>query len=141
MRHLGEGRHGGPLAVAADLGAVARHQLQEITLHTNDAQITLGDLFDPQPLPDEAALDGVDAFLSTCCATTPLGRKSPPGVCRLRPVRPHPLDSLRLDGDHGRFELLRAWDPVYPNGVAAVHTVRSATATGTSVAFGEALAA
>ena len=46
-------------------GAVARHQLQEVMVHTYDAQITLGA---PQPLPDEAALDGVDEFLSTCCA-------------------------------------------------------------------------
>lgn len=48
-------------------GAVARHQLHEIALHTYDAQITLGA---PQPLPDEVALDGVDEFLATCCATT-----------------------------------------------------------------------
>ena len=46
-------------------GAVAWHQLQEVAVHTYDAQITLGA---PQPLPDEAALDGVDEFLSTCCA-------------------------------------------------------------------------
>ncbi|MGH3193308.1 MAG: hypothetical protein ACRDPY_40365, partial [Streptosporangiaceae bacterium] len=50
-----------------DSGAVARHQLQEVTVHTYDAQITLGA---PQPLPDEAALDGVEEFLSTCCAWT-----------------------------------------------------------------------
>lgn len=36
-------------------------------MHTYDAQITVGA---PQPLPDEVALDGVDEFLSTCCATT-----------------------------------------------------------------------
>jgi uncharacterized protein (TIGR03083 family) len=48
-------------------GAVARHQVQEATVHTYDAQITVGA---PQPLPDEAALDGVDEFLSTCCAGT-----------------------------------------------------------------------
>jgi uncharacterized protein (TIGR03083 family) len=48
-------------------GAVARHQLQEIAVHTYDAQITIGA---PQRLPDEAALDGVDEFLSTCCAGT-----------------------------------------------------------------------
>ncbi|HEU5471278.1 MAG TPA: maleylpyruvate isomerase family mycothiol-dependent enzyme [Actinophytocola sp.] len=48
-------------------GAVARHQLQEVAVHTYDAQITLGA---PQPLPDEVALDGVDEFLSTCCAGT-----------------------------------------------------------------------
>jgi uncharacterized protein (TIGR03083 family) len=48
-------------------GAVARHQLQEVALHTYDAQISLGS---PQPLPEEVALDGVDEFLSTSCAGT-----------------------------------------------------------------------
>nr|WP_205615280.1 maleylpyruvate isomerase family mycothiol-dependent enzyme [Streptomyces harenosi] len=48
-------------------GAAARHQLQEIAVHTYDAQITAGAR---QPLPEEVALDGVDEFLSTCCATT-----------------------------------------------------------------------
>ena len=48
-------------------GAVARHQLQEVAVHTYDAQLTVGA---PQPLPDEVALDGVEEFLFTCCATT-----------------------------------------------------------------------
>ncbi|MGY0459696.1 maleylpyruvate isomerase N-terminal domain-containing protein [Kitasatospora sp. cg17-2] len=48
-------------------GAVARHQLQEITLHTYDAQLVAGTA---QPLPTEVALDGVEEFLVTCCATT-----------------------------------------------------------------------
>ncbi|MFD9561843.1 maleylpyruvate isomerase N-terminal domain-containing protein [Streptomyces sp. NPDC059994] len=48
-------------------GAVARHQLQEIAVHTYDAQLALGAA---QPLPDEVALDGVEVFLSTCVATT-----------------------------------------------------------------------
>lgn len=48
-------------------GAVARHQLQELAVHTYDAQLTVGD---PQPLPEEIALDGVDEFLHTCVATT-----------------------------------------------------------------------
>jgi uncharacterized protein (TIGR03083 family) len=48
-------------------GAVARHQLQHVTVHTYDAQITRGAA---QPLPAEVALDGVDEFLTTCCATT-----------------------------------------------------------------------
>lgn len=48
-------------------GAVARHQLQQMAVHTYDAQITVGA---PQPLPTEVALDGVDEFLSTCVATT-----------------------------------------------------------------------
>ncbi|MFI7545462.1 maleylpyruvate isomerase family mycothiol-dependent enzyme [Actinoplanes sp. NPDC049599] len=48
-------------------GAVARHQLQEIAVHTYDAQLALGD---PQPLPAPVALDGVEDFQFTCCATT-----------------------------------------------------------------------
>ncbi|MGW7046803.1 maleylpyruvate isomerase N-terminal domain-containing protein [Streptomyces avermitilis] len=55
-------------------GAVARHQLREIALHTYDAQIAPGA---PQPLPDEVALDGVDEFLSTCCATTAARARRP----------------------------------------------------------------
>lgn len=47
--------------------AVARHQLQEISVHTYDAQLTVGAA---QPLPDEVALDGDEDFLFTCCTTT-----------------------------------------------------------------------
>ena len=36
-------------------------------MHTYDAQLAVGA---PHPLPDEVALDGVEDFLSTCCATT-----------------------------------------------------------------------
>ncbi|MEV6195959.1 maleylpyruvate isomerase family mycothiol-dependent enzyme [Streptomyces sp. NPDC051920] len=48
-------------------GAVARHQLQQMAVHTYDAQITVGA---PEPLPAEVALDGVEEFLFTCVATT-----------------------------------------------------------------------
>lgn len=48
-------------------GAVARHQVQEVAVHTHDAQLALGG---PQPLPVEVAVDGVEEFLSTCNATT-----------------------------------------------------------------------
>jgi uncharacterized protein (TIGR03083 family) len=48
-------------------GAVARHQVQEATVHTYDAQVTVGTA---EPLPDDAALDGVDEFLTTCCEGT-----------------------------------------------------------------------
>ncbi|SPL95953.1 unnamed protein product [[Actinomadura] parvosata subsp. kistnae] len=48
-------------------GTVARHQLQQMAVHTYDAQITVGA---PQPLPAEVALDGVEEFLFTCVATT-----------------------------------------------------------------------
>ena len=46
-------------------------------MHTYDAQVTLGA---PQPLPDEVALDGVDEFLSTCCATTSAWPHEPAAV-------------------------------------------------------------
>ena len=48
-------------------GAVARHQLQQVAVHTYDAQVAAGV---PEPLPAEVALDGVDEFLTTCVATT-----------------------------------------------------------------------
>ncbi|WP_328884916.1 maleylpyruvate isomerase family mycothiol-dependent enzyme [Streptomyces sp. NBC_00316] len=58
-------------------GAVARHQVQEVSVHTYDAQNTVGA---QQPLPDEAALDGVDEFLSTCCAGTDAWPHEPAAV-------------------------------------------------------------
>jgi uncharacterized protein (TIGR03083 family) len=72
-------------------GAVARHQLQEIALHTYDAQLTVGD---PQPLPDEVALDGVDEFQSTCCATTTAW-----------PHEPATVDYLATEGRSWRLRL------------------------------------
>lgn len=42
--------------------AVARHQVQEAAVHGYDAQAMVGR---PQPLPEAAALDGPDEFLST----------------------------------------------------------------------------
>jgi hypothetical protein len=67
----------GPSESPQTSGAVARHQLQEVTVHTYDAAITLGV---PPPLPDEAALDGVEEFLSTCCASTAPGPHEPAAV-------------------------------------------------------------
>jgi uncharacterized protein (TIGR03083 family) len=51
----------------ATCGAVARRQIHEMAVHTYDAQLTAGA---PQPLPEEVALDGVEEFEETCCATT-----------------------------------------------------------------------
>ena len=48
-------------------GAVARHQVQEATVHTYDAQLAAGSA---QPLPDEVAVDGVEEFNTTCGTTT-----------------------------------------------------------------------
>jgi uncharacterized protein (TIGR03083 family) len=57
----------GPSQSPQTSGAVARHQLQEAMVHTYDAEVVVGT---SSPLPDEAALDGVEEFLSTCCAWT-----------------------------------------------------------------------
>ncbi|WP_250008841.1 maleylpyruvate isomerase family mycothiol-dependent enzyme [Actinoplanes sp. M2I2] len=48
-------------------GGVARHQVQEVAVHTYDAQLAVGA---PQPLPEQVALDGVEEFQFTCVATT-----------------------------------------------------------------------
>jgi uncharacterized protein (TIGR03083 family) len=48
-------------------GAVARHQLHEIAMHTYDAQLAAGAA---QPMPVEVALDAVEEFLVTVGATT-----------------------------------------------------------------------
>jgi hypothetical protein len=48
-------------------GAVARHQIQELAVHTYDVQSTQGAA---QPLPADVAVEGVDEFLTTVSATT-----------------------------------------------------------------------
>ncbi|WP_174535863.1 maleylpyruvate isomerase N-terminal domain-containing protein [Micromonospora chalcea] len=48
-------------------GALARHQVQEIAVHTYDVQLTQGAA---QPLPTDVAVEGVDEFLTTVAATT-----------------------------------------------------------------------
>ncbi|MEV4808674.1 maleylpyruvate isomerase family mycothiol-dependent enzyme [Micromonospora avicenniae] len=47
-------------------GAWARRQVPEIAVHTYDVQLTVGD---PEPLPEEVALDGFDDCQFTLCAT------------------------------------------------------------------------
>jgi hypothetical protein len=54
-------------ALSAWSAASTQELLDAIAVHTYDAPVTLGA---PQPLPGEVALDGVDEFLFTCCATT-----------------------------------------------------------------------
>ncbi|MEV7171282.1 maleylpyruvate isomerase family mycothiol-dependent enzyme [Streptomyces sp. NPDC093224] len=48
-------------------GAVARHQVQELAVHTYDVQLAGGAA---QALPAEVAVDGVEAFLTTVAATS-----------------------------------------------------------------------
>ncbi|GAB6903464.1 maleylpyruvate isomerase N-terminal domain-containing protein [Kineosporia succinea] len=72
-------------------GAVARHQLQEISVHAYDAQLTVGP---GKPLPSEVALDGVEEFQFTICAnTTPW------------PHRPAVLDYHATEGSSWRVTL------------------------------------
>ncbi|MFD5465138.1 hypothetical protein ACFWIQ_20250 [Kitasatospora sp. NPDC127059] len=46
---------------------MARHQIQEIAVHTYDVQLTQGA---SRPLPTDVAVEGVDEFLTTVSATT-----------------------------------------------------------------------
>jgi uncharacterized protein (TIGR03083 family) len=71
-------------------GAAARHQLQEIAMHTYDAQLAAGL---PAALVDEIAYDGVDEFLFTCNAT-----KSP------WPYEPAVMNYHVTDGRSWRLE-------------------------------------
>lgn len=89
-------------------GAVARHQVQEVMVHTHDAQIIGGT---PQPLPADAALDGVDEFLTTCCEGSDPWPHEPPAVIDF-----HAADGrswrLSLSGDGTRTTRLPAPEPV-----------------------------
>ncbi len=82
-------------------GAVARHRLQEVAVHTYDAQVAVGE---PRPLPDEVALDGVEEFQLTCCATTAAWPHEPAVVDY------HAVEGrswrLRLSGDGARVDRL-----------------------------------
>ncbi|SPE99920.1 maleylpyruvate isomerase family mycothiol-dependent enzyme [Streptomyces sp. MA5143a] len=135
-------------------GGVARHRVQETAVHTYDVQVTLGA---PRPLPDTVALDGVDEFLSTCCATTAPWPHKPAtfdfhategsswrltvdgdgarsdrlpvtavdegpeaagvsvrgtaGELVLFLYDRVAADAVRIDGDAGLLDLLRAWEP------------------------------
>lgn len=84
-------------------GAVARHQVQEVAVHTHDAQLALGV---PQPLPEEVALDGVEEFLSTCNATTSPWPHAP-AVLEYHAIEGRSW-RLHLSGEGARFSRLPA---------------------------------
>ncbi|MEV0494084.1 maleylpyruvate isomerase family mycothiol-dependent enzyme [Streptomyces atratus] len=84
-------------------GGVARHRVQETAVHVYDAQITLGA---PQPLLAEAALDGVEEFLSTCCAT-PSAWPHKPTAFDFHATEGHSW-RLTVDGDGARSTRLPA---------------------------------
>ena len=85
-------------------GAVARHQLQQIAVHTYDAQLAVGA---PQPLPVEVALDGVDEFLSTCVRNDESPGRTSPRPSTSTPPRAAPGAS-RLSADGARTARLPA---------------------------------
>ncbi|MFD7461269.1 MULTISPECIES: maleylpyruvate isomerase N-terminal domain-containing protein [unclassified Streptomyces] len=104
-------------------GAVARHQLQEVAVHTYDAQLTVGA---PQPLRAETALDGVDEFLSTCCATrSPWPHK--PTAFDFHATEGHSW-RLTVDGDGARSTRLPA-----PGTTPATATPEDLEAAGAAV--------
>jgi uncharacterized protein (TIGR03083 family) len=83
-------------------GGVARHQVQEVAVHTYDAQLTLGA---PHPLPQEVALDGVEEFLFTCCSTDVAWPHEPAAVDYH--ATEGPSWRLRLSRDGARVARLR----------------------------------
>ncbi|MEY9928981.1 uncharacterized protein (TIGR03083 family) [Catenulispora sp. GP43] len=84
-------------------GAIARHQIQEIAVHTYDAQLTQGAA---QPLPTDVAVEGVDEFLVTVAAT------SVPW-----PFKPATIDLHAAEG--GSWRLTLNADGVRADGLAA----------------------
>jgi uncharacterized protein (TIGR03083 family) len=110
-------------------GAVARHQLQEVAVHTYDAQLAVGA---PQPLPDDVALDGVEEFLSTCCATTTAWPYEP-AVVDYHAAEGHSW-RLRLAADGVRTSRLPVSDPALhtPSDPALGAASGTATDTGTA---------
>lgn len=97
-------------------GAVARHQVQEATVHTYDAQVTIGA---PQPLPDVAALDGVDEFLFVCC-----------GGLGAWPHEPAALDFHAAEGRSWRLSL--SADGTRVSRLTSPDTAASASVRGTA---------
>ncbi|MEV6976855.1 maleylpyruvate isomerase family mycothiol-dependent enzyme [Kitasatospora sp. NPDC093806] len=86
-------------------GVVARHQLQEISVHTYDAQLTVGA---PAELPTDVALDGVGDFLYTCCSTTSAWPHEP-AVVEYYSAEGHSW-RVRLDADGALISPLTAAD-------------------------------
>ncbi|WP_425953857.1 maleylpyruvate isomerase N-terminal domain-containing protein [Xylanimonas sp. McL0601] len=86
--------------------SVARHRLQETTVHTYDAQLSWGV---EAALPADVALDGVEEFLFSCVSTT-----SPwphhPATFDLRTSSGHGW-RLEVDGDGARSIRLDAAAP------------------------------
>ncbi|SNY67370.1 maleylpyruvate isomerase family mycothiol-dependent enzyme [Paractinoplanes atraurantiacus] len=94
-------------------GAAARHQVQEIAVHTYDAQLTIGA---PQPLPTAVALDGIEDFLLTCCATTSPWPHTPATVDYQ--TTEGPGWRLHLSTDGARAERLPASGPASASATA-----------------------
>jgi uncharacterized protein (TIGR03083 family) len=95
-------------------GAVARHQLVEVTVHTYDAQVAAGER---RTLSQEVAVDGTEEFLSTSCSGTAASSRR---LCLLGGGASDVLlalygrvdvGSLTANGDGRVFDQLIEWDP------------------------------
>ncbi len=102
----------------ATAGAIARHQVQEACVHRWDAQVAAG--LAPDPLPDDAAEDGVEEILTVSLAAEP-----PPwdGAELSVALEPHQQPGWLLTGADG---LVRA------RPLAGVVDRAAATVTGTA---------
>jgi uncharacterized protein (TIGR03083 family) len=80
----------------ATAGAIARHQVQEACVHRYDAQVAAG--LDGKPLPHDAAVDGVEEFLTVSLAAEPPPWEGPRTVVALCPEDARPW---LLSGDGG----------------------------------------
>jgi uncharacterized protein (TIGR03083 family) len=67
----------------ATAGAIARHQVQEACVHRWDAQLAAG--LRPDPLPADAAADGVAEFLTICLPAEPWPWDGPPSTVAIAP--------------------------------------------------------
>lgn len=98
----------------ATAGAVARHQVQEACVHRWDAQVAAG--LDGGPLPHDAAVDGVEEFLTVGLPAEPPpwdGPRTAVAVC------PEDTRPWLLLGDHGSVTAL----PYEPAGGSADATL------------------
>jgi hypothetical protein len=100
-------------------GGVARHRVQETAVHTYDAQLSWGA---QQPLPVELALDGVEEFLFTVCAT-PSAWPHKPTAFDFHATEGHSW-RLTVDGDGARATRLPAGEDLDSPG-ASVHGTAS----------------
>ncbi|GAB1690585.1 maleylpyruvate isomerase family mycothiol-dependent enzyme [Krasilnikovia sp. M28-CT-15] len=85
----------GPSGAPLTAGAVARHQVQEASVHAFDAQESIGK---PEPLPSVAALDGVAEFVQVGLGSLGAWRHDPARIAFAAVEGPSWLVDLSAEG-------------------------------------------